>query len=68
LFTDAESIEIPEDNVIDEVPVPVVVKTVIIGNQKNCGARAKIARGILIQDSMLSSRANSTWKNFFYKL
>jgi hypothetical protein len=59
LFTDVpESIEIPEDNVIDEVPVPVVVKTVIIGeSEKIVVPEQKIARGILIQDSMLSSRA-----------
>jgi hypothetical protein len=36
-----ESIEIPEDNVIDEVPVPVVVKDSHNESEKNCGARAK---------------------------
>jgi hypothetical protein len=43
LFTDVpESIEIPEDNVIDEVPVPVVVEdSHNRGIRKNCGARAK---------------------------
>jgi hypothetical protein len=54
----AESIEIPEDNVIDEVPVPVVVKTVIMGESEKLWCQSKkIARGILIQDSMLSSKS-----------
>jgi hypothetical protein len=41
-----ESIEIPEDNVIDEVPVPVVIEDSHNESRKIVVPEQKIARGI----------------------